>query len=259
MNDLGLLRSYSVFDYFRVIGGKPIFIPYHIERLRRSAELFNLPLEYSQRELSQACFDLISRNNCRDAGLRIVLTGGDSEGGYLPHSPNVFMLLHPLPVYAQSLYINGARLITAEYQRVFSEVKTTVYHFPIMLKNQMAAAEAIEVLYYSNDFITECSRSNIFFIDKKGVIHTPGNNILAGITRKVVLQICEGILPFSEREIQPGEMSDMRECFIASSTKSVMPIISIDDQAVGNGQVGPVTKAIMTKFGERVKAELASA
>ncbi len=131
LTDLGLLRSYSVFDFFRVLNGVPVFLEHHIQRLIKSASDIGIDMPWSVDEISSMVADLIKANNALNAGFRIVVTGGYAEDGYSPTTPNIYMLLHTLPDYDPEIYKKGARIISDKYERDMASAKTTMYAYLI--------------------------------------------------------------------------------------------------------------------------------
>jgi D-alanine transaminase/branched-chain amino acid aminotransferase len=125
---------------------------------------------------------------------------------------------------------------------------------------QLKKAGAFEVLYHWKGEITECSRCNIFFIDREGVMHTPKNGMLKGITRKQVMAMAaENNLPLVEREIFLNEIPDMAGAFLTATTKGVLPVVKIDDQLIGDGSVHPLAKKMQELYQKRVDEYLARA
>ena len=84
---------------------------------------------------------------------------------------------------------------------------------------------------------------------KDGILITPTEEVLGGITSKVVLEIAkkEGI-KIEERRVFQSELQTADEVFITSSFKDIVPVAKIDGFTVGDGKVGPVTKDLIHKF-----------
>lgn len=256
-NDLGLLRGYAVFDYFRVLQGVPVFVEDHLDRLFHSLDVMDLELPRSREEIKQQIYELIEKNEMTEAGFRIVVSGGYAEDGFTPSTPNMYMMMHTLPTYSPSLDEKGAKLLTSAYQRDVPSVKTTIYVQSIHFAKKMKKENAIEVLYHWKGNITECSRSNIFFVDQNDNLITPKHGMLKGITRKRTIAVAESLgIPVQLRKVNMDEVPQMKEAFITSSTKEVTPIVQIDDLRIGDGRVGPMTKRIIRHFKEMLHAEL---
>jgi len=258
-NDLGMLRGYAIFDYFRVLEGKPVFCDDHLSRLFHSLDVMDLELTYSMEELKEMIAELIAKNEASEAGFRILVTGGFAEDGYTPKSPNLFMMMHALPRYDPTVSEKGSKLLTSQFQRVMPSVKTTIYVQSIHFAKKMKKEGAIEVLYHWDGNITECSRSNIFFVDKDDTIITPKHGVLKGITRKHTLEIAKGKYKVEMRPVHMDEIPSMKEIFITSTTKAVMPIVQIDDMVIGDGKPGPVSLDLAKRFQKVLKNYLINA
>ena len=77
---------------------------------------------------------------------------------------------------------------------------------------------------------------------------TPKDNILLGITRMVLLELCQGVFPIEERAVRITELTEATEAFLCGTTKGVMPVVQIDDSVVGDGTVGRNTRKAMELF-----------
>ena len=260
LTDLGMLRAYGIFDFFRVLGGIPVFIEDHLDRMANSTRELSLDLPWSRDEIRGMIHALIAANQAADAGFRIVVTGGFSEDGFTPGTPNLYMMLHPLPVYDLNDWRTGCSLITTPYVRDIPTAKTCIYVNSLLAYPAMKRAGAVEVLYHWKGSITECSRSNVFFVTPEGVLVTPAEGMLHGITRKQVLTLAGQMgIPVELREIHLEEIPWVREAFITSSTRGVLPITRIDQIHIGDGQPGLTTLQLQDAFQALVKRTLAEA
>ncbi|KAB2844666.1 MAG: amino acid aminotransferase, partial [Melioribacteraceae bacterium] len=104
-----------------------------------------------------------------------------------------------------------------------------------------------DILYYSQNGITECPRNN-FFVFINDVLVTPKDFLLHGVTRKVVLEIAKKHWKVEERKLELIELNSADEAFITSTTKSIMPVTVIDDKKIGDGKVGDNTQKLMNLF-----------
>lgn len=251
LNDLGLLRSYSIFEFFRVHSGVPVFIEDHLDRLFASAEFMELEPPWSRIEVLDMCHRLLQKNDNPTAAFRILLTGGYTADGYTPSTPNIYMLLNDLPRYLPEHYDPGCKVLSIPFQRAVPVVKTTDYIRSIQYRNEMRRRGAIELLYEWENVISECSRSNIFFVDKNRNIVTPERNVLSGITRKYVLRLASAEYNLIERDVTMHEIPLMAEAFLTSTTKGVMAVSRIDDIEIGGE--GPVTKHLREKFAAHIR------
>jgi D-alanine transaminase/branched-chain amino acid aminotransferase len=259
--DLGLLRGLGIFDFFRVSDGVPVFVENHLERMQQSMDMMNLKTPYSAVDWIERINELIRKNGVESAGFRIVVTGGFSEDGFsLPPEANVYMMLHFLPENDPVQYEQGISLLTSDYQRDKPRAKTTMYMQALYMQPVLKQAGAYEVLYHSDGLVRECSRCNIFFIDQDGVIHTPEQEMLKGITRRKVLEIAaEQGIELRERAIAMSELPHMAGAFLTATTKGVLPVVKIDDQAIGNGQVHPLAGTLQQAYLKKSEQYIAAA
>lgn len=259
--DLGLLRGLGIFDFFRVWEGIPVFAEDHITRLQNSLDIMDMQTGVPDEQWMNWFREMIRLNKADRAGFRVVVTGGFSEDGYsIPEKKNIYLMLHHLPENDPQQYDNGVGLLTSSYQRDIPYAKTTIYVQSMRLQPQLKKAGAFEVLYHWKGEITECSRCNIFFIDKNDVIHTPKNEMLKGITRKQVLAIAaKNNIPVKERDMHLDELPEMAGAFLTATTKGVLPVVKIDELVIGNGRVHPLAKKLQSLYEDRVDEYLAKA
>ncbi|MFK7801246.1 MAG: aminotransferase class IV [Anaerolineae bacterium] len=249
IHDIGVLRGYGVFDYLRTYSGKPFRLMAHLERLRSSASQIGLSIPLDLEEIADITETLVGKNGEGDFGIRYVVTGGASANNFTPaESGNLAILIEPLSDFPDNIYTHGIKLITTHLRREFPTVKSTNYIGAIMAMREANAADAAEALYVDDqNEISECTRSN-FFVVEDGRLKTPEKNVLPGITRKVILEYAAEIVPSEIAAVFMKDLTNIQEAFISSSTKEIVPVIQIDNIQIGNGKVGPITKALAARF-----------
>ena len=250
--DLAVIRGYGIFDFFRTEDYQPLFLEDYLDRFIRSAAKTYLPLAYSREELRAIIGELIQKNDLEKGGIRMVLTGGISENHFSPATGKLFIFGEELSFPAEEKYQNGIKLLSMEHVRAIADIKTTNYTLPVWHSMQWKAQGAEDVLYHWDGQVSESSRSN-FFIVKDGIIHTPNQHILLGITRKNLLDLARNV---QVRPITLEEVWEADEAFISATTKIILPVTQIDDRKVGSGKVGKVSQDILEKFQGKVQAYL---
>jgi len=149
----------------------------------------------------------------------------------------------------------GVKAITTEDIRwLRCDIKSLNLLGNIMNKQKAVTNGAKEAIQIRNGIVTEGASSNIFIVKDDKIITHPANNfILNGITRRVIKQIAdaEGIA-FEEFTFDEKALKDADEVFLTSTTQEVMPITEIDGENVNQGQVGPITKQLQSKFDEHI-------
>jgi len=242
INDLGLLRGFGVFDFLKIEKGVPLFIEDHLKRFQKSAKYMGLKIRFKQEELKKLIFELIEKNKFQKGGMKLVLTGGYSENGYLPSSKtNLFILLNTFTPPTKEQYQKGVKLMLHDHVRELPEVKTTNYIVPIRLANKLKLVRALDVLYYKNGYISESSRSNFFIVKKNNTILTSDVGVLKGITRKRVMKLVKKHYKLKEGRMTVRDLKSAKEAFMTSTTKGVLPVVTIDNIIIGNGKPGIVT------------------
>jgi D-alanine transaminase/branched-chain amino acid aminotransferase len=180
----------------------------------------------------------LSEDSC--LGVKMVLTGGDSLNGFEPMEGKSNLFIFP-GVFSFANPLDGMHLISQKYHREMADIKSLNYAFAIRHWANVKSKGGNDLLYYTDELgVSESSRSNLFFV-KSGVIYTPGQQILEGITRSHVLTLAA-----KEFEVQVGDYSlaeflSADEVFTTGSTKRVLPIFSIDGKQINGAKRGPIT------------------
>jgi branched-subunit amino acid aminotransferase/4-amino-4-deoxychorismate lyase len=249
IKDISILRGFAIFDFFRTVEFKPLMMDGYLQRFINSANLMDLPLNYSKEHIAEIIYHLIEKNEFRQAGVRLVLTGGYSENAFLPAEPNFMILIEPVKLPPKDWFEKGIKLLSHQYQREWSQIKTTNYLTSIKLAPKCKAAQAIDVLYHNQGELREVSRSNVFVI-KDGKIATPGKHVLQGITRAKVIELATQHYPTEERPVTMQEVWQADEIFMTGTTKKVLPVVQIDEKKIADGKPGPISNHIMQLFSE---------
>ncbi|MEX0918969.1 MAG: aminotransferase class IV [Candidatus Paceibacterota bacterium] len=253
VNDLGLLRGYSLFDFLWVVDGKPFHYQDHFARFKKSARFLNLLLPKTAHEIATIINQLVKKNKCPNAGVRLVLTGGPARDGLTPTKPTFYILLEDRYLPSPAVYQKGGRLITYEYHRSPFAIKHTNYLTAVRLQKLKKRKRAIEILYTDHGQVLEATTSNIFLVSG-GQIITPKVGILPGITRKLVLHLArQAKLKTMERAITIKKLLAADEVFITATNKKIVPIVKIDNQPISLGRIGPITRRLMDSFDDYLR------
>ncbi|MBB5440383.1 D-alanine transaminase/branched-chain amino acid aminotransferase [Pedobacter sp. AK017] len=244
IKDLSVQRGYGIFDFFKTVNSKPVFLDDHLDRFYYSAAQMHLQVGLSRSQLKEILAELMKRNNLPDSGIRITLTGGYSEDGYnLAEKPNLIITQNSFAINQQAIN-KGIKLVTYNYQRQLSHIKTLDYLTAIWLQPYIKEHAAEDVLYHNNGALRECPRANFFLVTAANEVLTAGESILKGITRKNILNLVQTDILVAERAITLDDLATAKEAFITSTTKNIMPVTSIDGKNIGNGTIGPVTSKL---------------
>lgn len=251
--DIGLLRGFGIYEALRTFNRKPFMLADHLLRFHRSTAAMRMKIPLSDEKIAHVIDELIARNipAGKEAKVKFILTGGAAVDDieFDPNAPTFYILVEELKEISPEVLQKGCRLLVHEHQRIFAEFKTTHYISAVLLQEERKRAGALEILYTYQGKVLECAASN-FFIVEKGKIITARDNILEGITRKVVIELAKKEFPLDERDILVEEMYEADEAFLTSSFKDIVPVVQVGDRTIGSGSPGPVTKRMMELFHE---------
>ena len=251
LNDLGVLRGYGIFDYLRTYNGKPFLLDQHLDRLYNSLDSMGLVIPDTRSDIKSAINELMQRSPLDDAGFRLVVTGGESPDGFSFTKPHLFILIDELPVYDDSVWSKGVKLMIHEYLRDTSEIKSINYIEAIRMQPERIRKNAFDILYIYNNKVLECTRSN-FFLFHGDTLVTPKNNVLIGRTRNLVLELAKSDFKIEERDIERDEILSADEAFLTGTTKKVMPVNYIEDNKISNGLAGKNTLRLKALFDQYI-------
>jgi len=248
--DIGLLRGYGVFDLLRTVGGMPFLLGEHLQRLHSSAGALGLTVPVPDDEIAEAIEELLARNRHDEATVRLVLTGGVSPDGmaFDPSSPTFLILTHDLHEPPPAIYERGAKLLTQEHEREFPHAKTTDYLTMLAHRPRVVAEEALDLLYHRAGRISEAASAS-FYLVRGGTILAPANGVLHGTVGAFVLGLVGAEYPVDYRDLTLDDAYSADEAFLTSTTRGVVPIVALDDRAIGTGEVGPVVTDLVRRFG----------
>ena len=254
INDVAILRGYSVFESLRTYDRRPFHLDQHLTRLYHSARMIEMEIPWSGKHIADVVREIIARNTYQHAAIRLLITGGESEDGMLPSGePILVVLITPLGERDMERFAKGCKLITTKLQRTAPEAKTANYIAAIRALKEAARRGAADALFVNErEHVLEATRSN-FFIFRGDILITPRRGILIGITRNVVLELARNTFPIEERPILLEELAIADEAFITSSSKEITPVVQIDDLIIGDGKPGQHTYQLEQLFIEMVQ------
>lgn len=249
VKDLGILRGYGIFDYLRTYQQKPFHLDDHLNRLFNSAKFIDLKIPWSKKQIVDWIFQTLKKNSFPESSIRIVITGGATVDTMTPTGkPTIVILVEPATVYPKEIYDKGVKLKTFPIKRTWAETKSINYIPAIIIHNKAVRLGFYDGIYLDEkNNILEAANANLFFFIKNKLV-TPKDEVLFGITRKVIIDLVKKKYPVTEHYINLKELPKISECFFTVSSKEIVPVVQIDQIKIGNGNVGKKTKRIMEIF-----------
>ena len=257
-DDRGFLYGDGIFETLRSYNGEPFKLAEHLERMRSSAEKLKIIPEYTNTEISESITKLLAKNSVQDAYIRITLSRGEG-GNALQMSDNlkstILIQAKSFTPYDEKLYNEGMSLCVSKHKRSTTSPicrhKTTNLLTSILLKEEAGSKSAHDSIVLNTDgYIAECIVSNIFMVADGSVI-TPSldTNILPGITRSTVLDICrDSGIPAREECFKIETLIKAEEVFITNSLMEIMPVSRIEDNKIGKTVPGKTTQQLMSAY-----------
>lgn len=261
--DHGFLYGDGVYETIRSYGKRIFMRDHHLSRLQRSADAIGLTIPIPLSEWPNLLHEAMDRNQVgndqTDAYLRITISRGVGEIGLDPAlcpTPTVVIMAKPLHPPAAELYQRGVSLIIAQTRRnlpsaLSPHIKATNFLNNILAKREAIAARVFDALFLNwEGHLTECTVSNIFFVSQ-GRLRTPSVDcgLLDGITRTIVLQMAGELnIPVQEGRFTQEELLRADECFLTNTSMEVMPVTAVNQQPLGPGTPGPLTRQIFRHF-----------
>lgn len=245
LNDHGLLYGDGVFEGIRFYRGCPFRLGAHLQRLEDSARALLLALPLDRTGLEAAVAEVIAAFGEPDGYLRLVATRGPGGLGLDPTrcgTPNLFIIAHHATLIPEARRHTGIALVTASTRRpratvLDPRIKSLNYLNNILAKLEAHNAGADEALLLNEQgYVAEATAENLF-IGRDGQLFTPpiSDGILDGITRSVVLELCDqAAVSVTERSLTAYDLYTADECFLCGTAVELVPVRSVDRRPVRN-------------------------
>ena len=206
----------------------------HYKRLKNSADALNMPFNYSTEQLIEATYQVLEKNNLQDAYIRpVVYAPANMSFAKNTESYISIAVWEMAPFLGDKLI----RVMTSSFERPNPkgfkiEAKATGHYVNSILASQEAKAKGYDeaLLNDMNGYVAEGPGANIFY-EKDGKLFTPPpGNILPGITRATVIEICNELnIEVEERLFTTNELKEADAVFYCGTAAEVIGWESLDD------------------------------
>jgi len=263
--------GWSVFEGVRCYtpsGSPAIFrAEEHMQRLLDSAKVYRMDVAYTREQLIRAMVDLIAANGVWPCYLRPIIFRGYGDAGVSPLKCPVetYVINYPWGKYLTQ-DDSGVDVCVSSWTRIAPNTLPALakaganYMNSQLIRMEANANGYVEGIALDvNGYVSEGSGENVFVV-RNGVLQTAplGNSVLPGITRDSMLKLARDLgIPVVEAGIPREMLYIADEVFFTGTAAEVTPIRSVDRITVGNGTVGPITKALQREFFAIVRGEKA--
>lgn len=244
-DDRGLLLGDGVFETLAVRDGAPLRVAAHLDRLTRSCEALDLPPPYSHTRLSEALAQVTLANRLEHGALRLTVTRGSAPRGLRPPAeqrPTVLISAAASTVGAPAPATAViAQTVRRNEHSPLSRIKSLNYLDGVLAQIEAARRGADDALLLNTaGFVAEATIANVFVVLGQHVVTPrPEDGVLPGIMRAAVIDATGA----EEAPISPSDLAAASEVFL-SNVSGVVPVVRIDEEAVGDGQPGPVWRGL---------------
>ncbi len=276
--DSALMFGDMVFEMTRSFNKKQFKLVEHLERLYYGIKIFRIPMKIDIEEMEHLCEEVVSKNEQafgKHDEHRLMINV--SRGPLAIYSHVFADKLEPTLVIADfplkwtvtgmgKLFDKGINAVITSQRAIPAYLLDPKIKNRSRIHYQMAN---IEASYHKGDnnwallldpdgFIAEGTGDN-FFIVKDGIVITPeGRNILRGISRAYVFELCEQLkLKYIEKNIEPYDVYTADEAFMTGTPFCALPVTSLNGILIGSGgRMGKITKRILDRWGENVGVDI---
>ncbi len=263
----------SVTESTRTFQHEPFKLTAHIERLYKSLKVTRIDPGSSPSELERLTLDVLDANKALMAEHEDCWIVHNISRGLSVHGPDpsqrsgatvmIYTVAMDLRGWAK-FYVEGCHAVTAMSRIIPSQSldariknRSRMAYTLAEMEVKLVDPEAQGVILDVDGNVAENKGGNIFIV-QDGTLKTPATtNCLAGISRATVLELAAELgVPTLETTLKPYDLYTADELFFTSTPYCIMPATKFNGLPVGEGQVGPVTKQLLSTWSERVGVDI---
>lgn len=239
----------SIYEVMRVIRSTPLFLEQHLKRLKNTASLTKLDLPLNNDEIRTSLQNLITANKVEMGNIKIVFNypkTGDRADFYAyfvdPNYPD------------DNDYKTGVQTVLVHVERPNPNAKVDRADYRRKIDEAIERTRSYEAILVDREGnVSEGGRSNLFMVKGEIVYTAPGDKVLIGITRQMVITACQNRgYQVVEKEISLEEMLNMDAVFISGTSPKVLPVKSVDDKII-NSADNKIVQDIMAGYNDIIE------
>lgn len=251
--DRGFLFGDGIYEVMLQIKGKFFYGKEHLARLSDCLRKINIV--YDTSALSAIIKTLLISSDLQDQDclLYIQITRGVAPRKHsFPSNIQPSVMLYALPFILPAINTQKISVVTqADFRWHRCDIKMTSLLGNVMANDAAIKGGHYETIFFRDGVVTEASHSNIFFVKDEIVYTHPTNeNILNGITREIVIQLCrDNHIDLKADPIRYSDITKMDEAFLTGTSTQIASIQRIDNHTYHSGAITPkITKEIQGLF-----------
>ncbi len=237
----GLHYASCVFEGERVYDGEIFRLEEHTDRLFYSAKRMGIKIPYSQKEINDACKNIVNIQNVQNGYVRPVIWRGSEMMAISAQKNKIHVAIATWEwgsYFDPKLKLKGIKLNVSSWRRPnpnsipWDTKAAGLYMICTLSKHEAESKGYTDSLMLDHEgYIAEATGANIFFKNDNNELHTPTpDSFLDGITRREVIKIAKSKgIKVIERKIKPSEMKNFDGCFLTGTAAEVTPVSQIED------------------------------
>ena len=223
----------GLYETFRTLNHKPVFLEPHLDRLFKSAQAIDLTIASSQNKIVKMIARVVQQFDDPNQRVRILAVA------------------EKIIIYTSSLNLDpsiykGVSTITVPALRKTPKIKTTDYTTCLEAYKIAENNDCFEtILLDKNNQVLEGSRSNVFWIQGEKLFTRDGD-VLPGVTRQTVISRS----PFSifYEQLNQLDFDQVNEIFLTNSGSGIIPVVKVNSIQIGTGKPGPITVELLKLY-----------
>lgn len=258
ITDWGFLRSDATYDVVTVWDGAFFRLDAHLDRFLQSCKRWRLDPGLTREQITEVLTQCVRLSGLRASYVEMICTRGQPPWG----SRDPRLAVNQFYAFAVP-YVwianaeqreNGLHLMISDVQRIPAtsvDPSAKNYHWNDLTMGLFGALDAgadSVLLVDALGNVVEGPGFNVFCVSH-GDLVTPNEGMLEGVTRRTVIEMAQSLeLQVHQRAVPPDELRGAEEVFISTSGGGVLPVTRVDNRAIGNGTVGPITRKLVDTY-----------
>ena len=258
ITDWGFLRSDATYDVVTVWDGAFFRLDAHLERFRRSCQRWRLDTGLTDQQIANVLTQCVRLSGLRASYVEMICTRGQPPWG--SRDPRLainqfyaFAVPYVWIANAQQRE-NGLHVMISDVQRIPAasvDPSAKNYHWNDLTMGLLGALDAgadSVLLVDDRGNVVEGPGFNVFCVSH-GVLVTPCDGMLEGVSRRTVLEIARAQkLQVELRPLPAAELRAADEVMLSTSGGGVLPVTRVDQQSIGSGRPGPITRQLVQTY-----------
>ena len=274
--DLGVVLGATVTEMVRTFHQHLYRLDDHLARIERSLRYVRFDIGMSMVELGHICEEVAKKNaelleEDEELGLVIFVTAGEnriyagSAGGDARQTPTVCVHTFRLPfeIFAKKM-TEGVHAVTPSTRHVPPQCydpkmkyRSRMHYYLADQEAKLVDPDAVALLLDLDGNVTETSGANFLMVQDGTIVSPTLRNTLPGISRKTIIELAGSLgIAFVERDLQPFDVVNADEAFLATTPYCMMPVTKINGTPIGTGRPGEVFAKLMEAWSRKVDIDI---